>query len=154
MSNTQFGNTKKIRLLPDQILFNQGDDGNKAYLIVQGILDVIVDNKKVGYMLEGELFGEMALILNQKRSATIVCKQASELIEINKEKFDELLSSASSDVKSLISQLCGELSKRNSSIDSFTKSDIEDKLKDQNSTICAITRQIFFRLSKSTNHIE
>ena len=66
-------------------------------------------------MLEGELFGEMALILNQKRSATIVCKLASELIEINKEKFDELLSSASSDVKSLISQLCGELSKRNSS---------------------------------------
>ena len=57
MSNTQFGNTKKIRLLPDQILFNQGDDGNKAYLIVQGILDVIVDNKKVGYMLEGEPFG-------------------------------------------------------------------------------------------------
>ncbi len=154
MSNTQFGNTKKIRLLPDQVLFNQGDDGDKAYLIVQGILDVIVDNEKVGYMVEGELFGEMALILNQKRSAKIVCKQASELIEINKEKFDELLGSASSDVKNLISQLCDELSKRNGTVDNFSKSDIEDKLKDQNATVSAITRQIYFRLSKSTKHIE
>ena len=154
MSNTQFGNTKKIRLLPDQVLFNQGDDGDKAYLIVQGILDVIVDNEKVGYMVEGELFGEMALILNQKRSAKIVCKQASELIEINKEKFDELLGSASSDVKDLISQLCDELSKRNGTVDNFSKSDIEDKLKDQNATVSAITRQIYFRLSKSTKHIE
>ena len=117
------------------------------------ILDVIVDDKKVGYMSDGELFGEMALILNQRRSATIICKQASELIEITKDKFNELLDSASSEVKNLISDLCTELSKRNSK-NNYSKSDIENKLKDQNATVCAITRQIFFRLSKSTSHIE
>ena len=153
MSDIDYGDTKKIRLLPEQILFSQGDEGDKAYLIVQGILDVIVDDKKVGYMSDGELFGEMALILNQRRSATIVCKQASELIEITKDKFNELLDSASSEVKNLISDLCTELSKRNSK-NNYSKSDIENKLKDQNSTVCAITRQIFFRLSKSTSHIE
>ena len=53
----------------------------------------------------------------------------------------------------LISDLCTELSKRNSK-NNYSKSDIENKLKDQNATVCAITRQIFFRLSKSTSHIE
>ena len=77
MSDIDYGDTKKIRLLPEQTLFSQGDEGDKAYLIVQGVLDVFVDDDKVGYMSDGELFGEMALILNQRRSATIVCKQAS-----------------------------------------------------------------------------
>ena len=153
MSDIDYGDTKKVRLLPEQTLFSQGDEGDKAYLIVQGILDVIVDDKKVGYMSDGELFGEMALILNQRRSATIICKQASELIEITRDKFNELINSASSEVKNLISELCTELSKRNSK-NNYSKSDIENKLKDQNSTVCAITRQIFFRLSKSTSHIE
>ena len=153
MSGIDYGNTKKIRLLPEQTLFFQGDEGDKAYLIIQGILDVIVDDKKVGYMSDGELFGEMALILSQRRSATIVCKQASELIEITKDKFNELIDSASSEVKDLISDLCKELSKRNSK-NNYSKNDIENKLKDQNATVCAITRQIYFRLSKSTSHIE
>ena len=43
-------------------------------MIVSGALDVIVDGKKVGYMKDGEVFGEMALILQQNRSATIYIK--------------------------------------------------------------------------------
>ena len=90
MDNLKLGQSK-IRLLPEQTLFNQGDDGNKAYLINQGILDVIVDEKRVGYMSEGEFFGELALILNQKRSATIVARNACELIVIDKEIFNQLI---------------------------------------------------------------
>ena len=71
MKIENFGNTRKIRLLPNELLFNQGDEGNCAFLINQGNLDVIVDGKKVENLFEGELFGEMALILNQKRSASV-----------------------------------------------------------------------------------
>ena len=74
---TDFGETQKIKLLPDEILFSQGDHGDKAYLIIQGTLDVIVDAKRVGFMSDGELFGELALILNQRRSATIKCRRAA-----------------------------------------------------------------------------
>ena len=47
MKIENFGNTRKIRLLPNELLFNQGDEGNCAFLINQGNLDVIVDGKKV-----------------------------------------------------------------------------------------------------------
>ena len=109
MSDTNtYSDTKKIRLLPEQILFTQGDSGDKAFLINQGILDVLVDNIRVGYMSQGEVFGEMALILNQQRSATIIARNACELIVITKEKFHQLLDSASPDVKKIITDLCAE----------------------------------------------
>jgi len=150
----KYDNTNKVRLLPEQTLFTQGDDGDNAYLINQGILDVIVDEKKVGYMTEGELFGEMALLLNQKRSATIIARDASELVIINKEKFNELINSASTEAKDTILSLCENLSKRNIVDTIISKPELDTILKDQNPTICAVARQIFFRLEKSTSHVE
>ncbi len=153
MDNLKLGQSK-IRLLPEQTLFNQGDDGNKAYLINQGILDVIVDEKRVGYMSEGEFFGELALILNQKRSATIVARNACELIVIDKETFNQLIETASSEVKAIILSLCEELSKRTKINLQISKADLENKIQDENPIVSSITRQIFFRLDKSTKHIE
>ena len=54
-------------MLDGETLFKQGDQGDKAYMIVHGLMEVVVDGKKVGLMREGEVFGEMALILNQRR---------------------------------------------------------------------------------------
>ena len=150
----KYDNTNKVRLLPEQTLFLQGDEGDNAYLINQGILDVIVDEKKVGYMTEGELFGEMALLLNQKRSATIIARDACELIIINKDKFNELINSASTEAKDIILSLCENLSKRNIVDSLISKPELDTILKDQNPTICAVARQIFFRLEKSTSHVE
>ena len=70
-------------MLEGEKLFNQGDEGNLAYMIIHGVLDVIVDGKKVGSMRDGEVFGEMALLLNQKRSATIISSQSTELVSIS-----------------------------------------------------------------------
>ena len=55
MKIEKFGNTRKIRLLPNELLFNQGDEGNCAFLINQGNLDVIVDGKKVEKIWKREL---------------------------------------------------------------------------------------------------
>ena len=63
----------------------------------------------------GSVFGEEALLFGGGGNDCIRTLTFCDICLLNKEKFDELLSSASSDVKSLISQLCGELSKRNSS---------------------------------------
>ena len=71
-------------MLEDETLFNQGDEGNKAYMIVAGKLSVEVDKNEVGFMSDGEVFGELALLLDQKRSATVKSVKPTELIEINK----------------------------------------------------------------------
>ena len=35
-------------------------------MVISGRLAVIVDNKQIGYMGDGEVFGELALLLDQK----------------------------------------------------------------------------------------
>ena len=154
MKIEKFGNTRKIRLLPNELLFNQGDEGNCAFLINQGNLDVIVDGKKVENLFEGELFGEMALILNQKRSASVIAKSSTELIEITKASFEEIMNEISNDLKQIIQKLCKELSKRNSTDLIINKNELDVLLKNENSTVTALTRQIYFRLTNSTNHPE
>ena len=91
MKKIKFGETTKLLLTEEETLFNQGDEGDKAYMIISGRLTVLVDNVRVGSMSDGEVFGELALLLNQKRSATIVSVTATELIEIDNLKYDELV---------------------------------------------------------------
>ena len=142
-------------MLEDEILFNQGDDGNKAYIIVSGRLSVEVDKNEVGFMSDGEVFGELALLLNQKRSATVKSVKPTELIEIDKEGLDSILNSASDQVKEIILKLCEELSKRTEFQKiPFTIEELNSKIVEENELITKLARQIFYRLDKSTSHVE
>ena len=115
---------------------------------------MIVDGKKVENLYEGELFGEMALVLNQKRSASVIAKSSTELIEITKASFEEIMNEVSKELKEVIQNLCKELSKRNSTDMIVNKGELDTLLKNENSIVCALTRQIYFRLTNSTNHPE
>ena len=142
-------------MLEDETLFNQGDEGSKAYMIVAGKLSVEVDKNEVGFMSDGEVFGELALLLNQKRSATVKSVKATELIEINKEGLELILNSASDEVKEMILKLCEELSKRSEFQQiPFTLEELNSKVGEENELITKLARQIFYRLDKSTSHVE
>ena len=142
-------------MLEDEVLFNQGDEGNNAYMIVAGRLSVEVDKNAAGYMGDGEVFGELALLLNQKRSATVKSVKPTELIEINKEGLELILNSASGIVKEMILKLCEELSKRTEFQKvPFTLEELNSKIDSENELITKLARQIFYRLDKSTSHVE
>jgi CRP-like cAMP-binding protein len=142
-------------MLEDEVLFNQGDEGNNAYMIVAGRLSVEVDKNTAGYMGDGEVFGELALLLNQKRSATVKSVKPTELIEINKEGLELILNSASGVVKEMILKLCEELSKRTEFQKvPFTLEELNSKIVTENELITKLARQIFYRLDKSTSHVE
>ena len=142
-------------MLEDETLFSQGDEGNKAYMIVAGKLSVEVDKNEVGFMSDGEVFGELALLLDQKRSATVKSVKPTELIEINKEGLELILNSASDEVKEMILKLCEELSKRSEFQQiPFTLEELNSKVGEENELITKLARQIFYRLDKSTSHVE
>ena len=142
-------------MLEDETLFSQGDEGNTAYMIVNGSLNVIVDGKKVGIMSDGEVFGEMALILNQNRSATIVANRATELVSISKQNLDDLIESGSEKAKKIIMELCQELAKRAEyQTLIYSHEDIDKALESENPLIAKLIKQIMYRLERSTKHIE
>ena len=155
MKEINHGKTTKVLMLEGETLFNQGDKGDKAYMIVSGSLDVVVDGKKVGYMKDGEVFGEMALILQQNRSATITSSKPTELICISKENLDELINSGSMAAQKVILNLCKELAKRNEFQNVlYSHEEIDEIIDSENQIIKKITKQILYRLEKSTSHVE
>ena len=155
MKTVKLGQTTKILLKEGDKLFSQGDEGDLAYMIVYGHLDVLVDDKKKGIMRDGELFGELALLLNQKRSATIVAGTATELVSISRDSLNELVSSGSEATKNLINQMCEELSKRSEFQKSpCTRKELDEILLNENKIITKLAQQIYYRLEKSTNHLD
>jgi hypothetical protein len=58
------------KLQPNTILFKKGDKGNYFYIIKEGNLEIIAEyGKKI--LNQDETFGELALIENKERTATV-----------------------------------------------------------------------------------
>ena len=80
-----------VQLAPGEILFRAGDPRDRMYVVLEGEMDIRIGD----YMLEtakaGALIGEMALIDNSPRTATVVAKTASRLAPIDQRRFHFLV---------------------------------------------------------------
>lgn len=77
-----------------ETVFEQGDIGDYLYVISQGQVEVIVHHdgydEHIATLGKGEYFGEMAILNQKKRNATIRCLSACDFIAILKEDFEIL----------------------------------------------------------------
>ena len=62
----------EVRYTPGSIVIKQGDYGDNLYIVDNGIFDIIVNDKKVATRTSGTCFGELALMYNAKRAATVI----------------------------------------------------------------------------------
>lgn len=90
-------NKCKLRYLnAGEILFNQGEKSDGAYLLISGRLAAKFVSDKVirgiGMINTGEIFGELGVISEQPRSLTIQAIDNSEVLFINADIFKELFS--------------------------------------------------------------
>ncbi len=80
---------------PGQIVFHQGEMGDCAYFIQQGEVEVVreVDGseKVLANLSAGQYFGEMALLSNEPRNATIRTVSATRLAALGKQNFVTML---------------------------------------------------------------
>tara|TARA_B100000315_G_C14576917_1_gene588367 strand:+ start:1560 stop:2918 length:1359 start_codon:yes stop_codon:yes gene_type:complete len=83
--------SRNISLDPGELLFCEGSTGEAMYVIMQGELNILKDNKVVVVRRPCEFIGEMALIESQPRSASVRAKTAALLIEITEEQFNRYL---------------------------------------------------------------
>lgn len=79
---------------PDDEIFHQGDLGDSVYVIQQGECDVIREEngaeKILATLAAGDYFGEMALLSDLTRNATIRAKTAMDVLLIPKGDFNKL----------------------------------------------------------------
>ena len=72
---------------PDTTIFKEGDEGHCMYAIKRGKVAILVDGKTVGTLGEDEVFGEMALLEQKTRTATVVTLEETGLVEIDEAQF-------------------------------------------------------------------
>lgn len=86
-SEVQFG--------PGQIVFRQGDPADAVYIVRDGSVEVIQGEdppKIIAYLTAGECFGEMALVHETPRSATIRVPETATVVRLPKAALKELRS--------------------------------------------------------------
>lgn len=76
---------------PGQEVFQQGDLGDRIYIIAKGRAEVVREEGKRQAVLAqlgpGEYFGEMALLNHTTRNATVRCTEALDVLSIHKREF-------------------------------------------------------------------
>lgn len=79
-----------------QNLFRQGDTGDAAYVILSGTADVVVDTPageiRVAEVEKNSIVGEIAILCDVSRTATVRATSRLEVLKISKEHFLNLLS--------------------------------------------------------------
>ncbi|WP_277657112.1 YhjD/YihY/BrkB family envelope integrity protein [Seleniivibrio woodruffii] len=97
------------RLKSGEVLFRQGDEGCDIYYVQDGRMRIIIDGKQVGSVGEGEIFGEMAHITGEKRTATLQAESDTKLLALSPYEFDEILKDSPVLSRRVITALCGRL---------------------------------------------
>lgn len=80
-----------ISLNAGDILFREGDPGDKMYVLLEGSVDITIGGRLVECAAPGALLGEIALIEAAPRSATITAKAPSRFAMVDQRRFHFLV---------------------------------------------------------------
>jgi CRP-like cAMP-binding protein len=87
--------TDTVRFKKGATIIHEGTTGSNAYLLLSGSVEVY---KKVGdeklvlsRLVKGNIFGEMSLVDDKPRSATIVALEDTEVRILSRERFESML---------------------------------------------------------------
>ncbi len=83
--------TDEIAVDDGKVLISEGDRGREFFVIISGDVEVRRKGRKVATLGPGTFFGEMALLSNQPRTATVTAVTPLRLLVIADRAFVDLL---------------------------------------------------------------
>jgi CRP-like cAMP-binding protein len=87
--------SNRLQFEPGQALFHQGDAGDAAYVVISGDADVLItsgtDEIKIAAVQRNSIVGEIAILCDVPRTATVRAVTRLDTLKINKENFRRLL---------------------------------------------------------------
>jgi MFS family permease len=87
----------RVAVAKGEFVFRQGDNGDRYYVVDQGQFSVQIDDRVVRTLGAGDHFGEIALLKNLPRTASVMALDDSNLFCLQREEF---LAAVSGNVRS------------------------------------------------------
>jgi CRP-like cAMP-binding protein len=89
---TQVGRlADEVSVPAGKVLTKEGDAGHEFFVILDGKVDVTKGGKAINAMSDGDFFGELALLGNVPRAATVTASTPTRLLVIGHREFTSLL---------------------------------------------------------------
>lgn len=102
---------------PGHTLIEEGDDSRTAYFLYAGRTLVYKNTeagrRRLGELNEGQMFGEMAYLLNEKRTATVVADTEVTVLALPPHIMEELMRHSAPLSRRIIDTLCQRLERMN-----------------------------------------
>jgi CRP-like cAMP-binding protein len=85
----------RVSYRPGEIVFRQGDPGDAAYVVLEGKADILAEANggliKVAEVSDYSIVGEIAILCDVSRTATVKASSSVEALRIRKDDFLKLL---------------------------------------------------------------
>mmetsp|Transcript_76829 Transcript_76829/g.205254 ORF Transcript_76829/g.205254 Transcript_76829/m.205254 type:complete len:392 (-) Transcript_76829:253-1428(-) len=126
--------TEPVKLGPKERVIKQGDDGDFMFIIMDGQLDCYKkfageeEEKLVKTCEKGDCFGELALLYNCPRAASVESREACELLKLDSETFTNIVSDGARKKRTLYEEFLKKV-KLLSGMDSYERAQVADGLK-------------------------
>ena len=95
-----------------ETIFRQGELGRAMYVVAEGRVSIDIGGNVVGTLGERQVFGEMAAIDPEPRSATVAATEDVVLLKLGHHMLFELLADRHEVVQGIIQMLCERISAR------------------------------------------
>ena len=68
-------------------IFHTGDESDYMYAVLEGQVDIVVNGRVVETVVSGGIFGEMALIEKDQRTATAIARTDATVVAVDERRF-------------------------------------------------------------------
>lgn len=82
----------------DDLLITEGESGNKLYVVEDGELEVTINGEVIRHMGKGTMLGELALLYDAPRTATVRCMTKCTVWSLGRQVFKQIQAASASDV--------------------------------------------------------
>ncbi len=87
--------SERLTFEPEQVLFKQGDMGDAAYIVIEGEANVVIEAPSgpmtVAVLDRNAIIGEIAILCDVPRTATVQAKDRLVVLKISKDIFFRLV---------------------------------------------------------------
>lgn len=87
--NLMVNRMERVITTAGQVLFRQGDKGDRCFFVQSGVYTVSIDDRPLKQLRQRQAFGELALLYGMSRTGTVTCTQEGTLWSLDEYHFRE-----------------------------------------------------------------